>query len=218
MGNAVRIRRMTRSDYPQLVELIRRTWYADAPGDQEVGHDMQCRNIAWRLAAIDAQDCLSRATYAAVAERDGHVIGMILGSNPKRTTRMQLLRHRLRQLQLGLPMLASRVGRNGLCEQLALLCTDRMLARDAGKDYPAEIALFLVAPEARGLGVGGQLFDRMLDRFRVSGIREYFLFTDTSCNYGFYEYKGLRRVASRSLPSEHGEALECFLYEGNVDS
>lgn len=218
MGNTVRIRRMTRSDYPQLVELIRRTWYADADADgQETPDDAQDHGAASRLAAIDAQDCLARATHAAVAERDGRIIGAILGSDPARVTRMQRTRHRLRQIRLALPLLASPAGRGGLMEQLAILQADRALVRAAGKTYPAEIALFLVAPESKGLGVGGRLFAHMLGTFREHGIHEYFLFTDTSCDYGFYEHKGLRRMATEHIATAHGEPLDCFLYEGDVE-
>ena len=218
MGDTVRIRRMTRSDYPQLVELIRRTWYADAGADgQETPDAVQDHGVASRLAAIDAQDGLARATHAAVVERDGRIIGAILGSDPARVTRMQRIRHRLRQVRLALPLLASPAGRGGLMEQLAILRADRALVRAAGKTYPAEIVLFLVAPESKGLGVGGRLFTHMLGTFHEHGIHEYFLFTDTSCDYGFYEYKGLRRMVTEHIASTDGKPLDCFLYEGDVE-
>lgn len=218
MGDTVHIRRMTRSDYPQLVELVRQTWYEDTDADgQGLSDDVQDHVVALRLAAIDAQDCLARATHAAVAERDGRIIGVILGSDPARVARTQRTRHRLRQIRLALPLLASSAGRAGLMEQFAILQADRTLVRAVGKTYPAEIALFLVAPESKGLGVGGKLFAHMLGTFHEHGIHEYFLFTDTSCDYGFYEHKGLRRMAAEHIDSAHGEPLDCFLYEGTVE-
>ena len=132
-------------------------------------------------------------------------------------TRAQVLRHRLRQARLALPMLASGVGRNGLCEQLGILHADRTLTRTVGKTYQAEIALFLVSPEAKGHGVGGRLFAHMLDWFQAIGVSEYFLFTDTTCDYGFYEHKGLERMAAETLSLAPGETLNCFLYEGHVE-
>ena len=218
MSDAVHIRRMTRSDYPQLVELVSQTWYADDDADgQETPDAVQDRGVASRLAAIDAQGGLARATHAAVAERDGRIIGVILASDSARVTRTQRTRHRLRQVRLALPLLASPAGRGGLMEQLAILQADRALVRASGKTYPAESVLFLVAPESKGLGVGGRLFAHMLGTFREHGVNEYFLFTDTSCDYGFYEHKGLRRMAVEHIDSAHGEALDCFLYEGTVE-
>lgn len=216
------IRQLKQSDYPALVELIRRTWYAQQADGNTDGLEPTCdarhRNtLAWHLAAIDAHDCLARATHAAVAEQNGRVLGVILGSIPMNVTRAQVLRHRLRQARLALPMLASGAGRNGLCEQLGILHADRTLTRTVGKTYQAEIALFLVSPEAKGHGVGGRLFAHMLDWFQAIGVSEYFLFTDTTCDYGFYEHKGLERMAAETLSLAPGETLNCFLYEGHVD-
>lgn len=159
-ADEVYIRRLRRADYPALVELIRQTWYADQTDGDTGGHEPADRarrhSVAWRLAAIDAHDCLARATHAAVAEQNGRVLGVILGSIPMNVTRAQVLRHRLRQARLALPMLASGAGRNGLCEQLGILHADRTLTRTVDKTYQAEIALFLVSPEAKGHGVGGR--------------------------------------------------------------
>ena len=220
-ADEVYIRRLRRADYPVLVELIRQTWYADQTDGDTGGHEPADRarrhSVAWRLAAIDTHDCLARATHAAVAEQNGRVLGVILGSIPMNVTRAQVLRHRLRQVRLALPMLASGAGRNGLCEQLGILHADRTLTRTVGKTYQAEIALFLVSPEAKGHGVGGRLFAHMLDWFQAIGVSEYFLFTDTTCDYGFYEHKGLERMAAETLSLAPGETLNCFLYEGHVE-
>lgn len=216
------IRQLKQSDYPALVELIRRTWYAQQADGNTDGLEPTCdarhRNtLAWHLAAIDTHDCLARTTYAAVVERNGRIIGVILGSVPVKVTRMQILRHRWQQASLALPMLANRAGRNGLREQLAILHADRALIQTTRNDYQAEIVLFLVSPEAKGQGVGGRLFAHMLDRFHALGIRQYFLFTDTTCDYGFYEHKGLQRAGVRNLALAHGEQLQCFLYQGRVN-
>lgn len=230
----VLIRRLKRSDRPVLVELIRRAWYADdecrtsggerrpsSSMEHDAGHgerhDPRHRSVAWRLASIDAEDCLSRTTHAAAVEYAGRVVGVILGSEAAKATRAQMFRHRLRQARSALPLLASRAGIRGLCGQLGMARSDAALLRGAGKTYAAEIVLFIVSPEARGVGFGRLLFDHMLDCFRASGIRDYFLLTDTSCDYGFYEHRGLKRMAVKDLSPAHGETLECLLYEGSMD-
>ena len=50
------------------------------------------------------------------------------------------------------------MARRGLADQIAILQVDEVLKRDAGKSYQAEITLFVVSPEARGMGVGRKLF------------------------------------------------------------
>lgn len=257
------IRPMRRADYRTVAELIRQAWYADDDADgcaidhagnhtgNHAGNDTarggRARHgkfrpdrklaVSQRLAAIDAEECLSRTTHAAVAEYEGHVAGVILGSIQGRTVPGQRLRHRMRQMRVGLPLLGSVEGVRGLCGQLALACVDRKLLHDAGlgkrserveraeevgeakETNRAEIVLFIVSPEMRGKGVGRRLFDHMLSYFRAIGAGGYFLFTDSSCNVGFYEHNGLKRKASRTLAVDGGteaDTLGCFLYEGSV--
>lgn len=235
-AKALTIRPFKRSDRQALTELIRLAWYADGVADDDTTDDVaegtvresfapskprntQGLSISRRLAAIDAEECLSRTTHAAAAEYDGRVIGVILGSLRSQATRGQSLHHRMRRMRMALPLLGSRAGIRGLCDQLAMRSVDRKLLRDTHTAYQAEIVLFIVSPEARGHGVGRRLFDHMIDYFRAADINRYFLFTDTSCNVGFYTRNGLQCKASRTIAAGDcaaSGALGCFLYEGSV--
>lgn len=244
-AKALTIRPFKRSDRQALTELIRLAWYADGDTtDDDTTDDTvedaaestaedvvresfapskprnaQGLSVSRRLAAIDAEECLSRTTHAAAAEYDGRVIGVILGSLRFQATRGQSLRHRMRRMRMALPLLGSRAGIRGLCDQLAMRSVDRKLLRDTHTAYQAEIVLFIVSPEARGHGVGRRLFGHMIDYFRAADITRYFLFTDTSCNVGFYTHSGLQCKASRTIAAggcAASGALGCFLYEGSV--
>lgn len=128
------IRPLRRTDFPALEELIRFAWYDDG-NDSHNTHDevgqtsgpdkhraelrkaTRLRNMH-RLAAIDMQDCLARTTKAYVAELNGQVLGVILGSLRSDITGRQRTRHMLRRHCLTLPLLASHEGRHGLLAQL----------------------------------------------------------------------------------------------------
>lgn len=106
------IRPLRRTDFPALEELIRLAWYDDG-NDSHNTHDevgqaagpdkrraelrkaTRLRNMH-RLAAIDMQDCLARTTKAYVAELNGQVLGVILGSLRSDITGRQRTRHMLR--------------------------------------------------------------------------------------------------------------------------
>lgn len=155
------IRPLRRTDFPALEELIRLAWYDDG-NDSHNTHDevgqtsgpdkhraelrkaTRLRNMH-RLAAIDMQDCLARTTKAYVAELNGQVLGVILGSLRSDITGRQRTRHMLRRHCLTLPLLASHEGRHGLLAQLAILQADEALKHDAGKEYEAEVVLFVVS-------------------------------------------------------------------------
>lgn len=94
---------------------------------------------------------------------------------------------------------------------------ERILEEDADVDETtqAELELFMVSPDARGIGVGGALWRRLLAHLRADGVRAFFLHTDSSCDYGFYDHKGLTRAAER-IAADHPEDAE--LAEGlNTD-
>jgi GNAT superfamily N-acetyltransferase len=204
MAHDVVVRRLREADYPTMEELVRRTWYAD--GDP---------NISRRLAAIDVFEGLARATHAMTAELNGEVLGVILGSVRSEKTRWHRLPYRLRQIRLLPPLLFSGEGHRRLAEELEILRVDDDLRRETDKTYDAEVALFVVSPAARGKGVGGRLFGEMMGLFRKLGVREYFLFTDTSCDYGFYDHRGLVRRAERHVDAD-GKPKTFFLYEGGL--
>lgn len=68
----------------------------------------------------------------------------------------------------------------------------------------AELELFMVNPDVRGAGVGGALWRQLLAALHSMGVRAFFLHTDSSCDFGFYDHKGLSRVAER-LAADHPE-------------
>ena len=77
----------------------------------------------------------------------------------------------------------------------------------------AELELFLVMEGARGRGVGGRLFARVLDYFAECGVSGFFLHTDSDSDIGFYEHQGMRCVAD--LP-DFVEPDELYIYAGQV--
>ncbi|PAU68925.1 GNAT family N-acetyltransferase [Bifidobacterium criceti] len=86
---------------------------------------------------------------------------------------------------------------------------------DVRADTQAELELFMVNPDVRGHGVGRALWEDLLGALRAMGVRAFFLHTDSSCDYGFYDHKGLVRVAER-IAADHPEDAD--LTEGlNTD-
>ncbi|KAB8291515.1 GNAT family N-acetyltransferase [Bifidobacterium avesanii] len=208
MSDSVTLRPLRRDDYDALTELVRRMWYADP----EIGVD-----CARRLATADFHHCLSCSTLATVAVRDGEVIGMILARVERRAPRWRstpLNPHVRRVLREGFSLIVSREGRRGIREAFGMVRTDAKLLHGLKSRYDAEIVLFLVDERMRGGGVGRTLFDHALSRFRTAGVRRYFLFTDTTCDVGFYDHRGLTRMRERYVPHRDGGSDTFYLYEG----
>lgn len=209
----VTLRRLTAGDDAEFLAMLRKAWYAE--------HPEPCGRL---MAEVDWQGCLARATEALVAvdATTGSPLGVILVRVDALDRRPAFNRHRRRAALAGLRLAATRGGARGLAELTAIDLTDRRLLREAvgkrgGRPYPAEIVLFIVAPEARGRGVGGRLFRAAMAYLGEHDVDEYFLFTDTGCDVGFYEHQGLARMAARDL-ADPGSAYAStfFVYEGRV--
>lgn len=201
------IRTLRRDDHADLIDLVRQIWYP------------QCSQRCGRLAAtVDWETALSDATIAKVAEEEGHPIAVILGRVDRHDSRAAWNIHRRRALKALAALAFSGEGRRILADLLGIAAVDNRMFRRRRHDYPAEVTLFLVSPSARGLGLGKRLFNTLMDEFRAAGVHEYFLYTDTSCNVGFYEHLGLQKVDEQQFTEmELPQTIdEFYLYEGKA--
>ncbi|MBT1164099.1 GNAT family N-acetyltransferase [Bifidobacterium felsineum] len=212
MNETVTIRPLQRDDYPQLIDLVRRTWYAEFD---------ECTGLI--AAEADWENCLARTTNAYAAVKDGKPVALILGRIDAHDTRGTWNRHKRNYLNGLRRLLTAPEGIKAIHEIVGILAIDHQLthrARKSGHDYGAEVVLFVLDPEARGLGLGKRMFRRMIADFRTAGLSKYFLYTDTTCNVGFYEHTGLKQIESITLPASrvHQESMSFYLYEGTIDS
>ena len=90
------------------------------------------------------------------------------------------------------------------------------LLKQCDKDYRGEIALFALSPEYRGLGIGKMLFHSVLAYMKSQSISDFYLYTDTSCNFGFYEHQGMKRCCEKKhifqVAGQNAE-MRFFIYE-----
>ena len=54
---------------------------------------------------------------------------------------------------------------------------------------------------------------------KEQNIQQFYLFTDTSCNYGFYEHQGMRREHEKSLTMDianQKQVMKFFIYSYQI--
>lgn len=90
---------------------------------------------------------------------------------------------------------------------------DEILLKSTRTNFDGELAFFVVDGNQRGSGVGKQLYQQFLDYMTSENLKTFFLFTDTTCNYGFYEHQGLKRLAEETLDlPQLQENMHFYLY------
>lgn len=197
-------RPLRREDYPALEEIIRNTWNYDRLTPRPA--------VARRMARLYLQSCLLCHTFSQVAVQDGVPVGIILARHGR--AKGPRLSHRLAVLGDSLALLASPHGRAMARIFSRVEETDRALLRDAGDGFDSELVFFAVGQDQRGAGTGKALLDAALSYLREQGGERLYLFTDTSCNFGFYEHFGFARRAERVLDFRPAvpHSIRMFLY------
>lgn len=201
----ITLRDYQKQDFKALEDIIRKTWHYD---------DFSSPKTASKLARVFLSSCLTNYTFSRVAVDNGIPVGIILANN--KSLHKCPLSLKFQQIRAMISLFLSKEGRkvskifgnvNGI---------DKQLLSECGKSYPAELALFAVNSSYRGKGIGKILFQSVLDYMNEQKINEFYLFTDTSCNYGFYEHQGMvRRCEKEHLFNIKGQnaKMNFFVYD-----
>lgn len=206
----IKFRQVTRADYAKLETLIRKTWGSKASYPAPIKR---------ALRKINLYHYLSEQNYNRLAIWQGEIVGIILGRSEHLPYLPGKLRHLAPLLWNKAKLLACPNGRRILRNHLAEARADRALPRSAKKEFDGELVLFITDPSMQRHGIGSALLRRFYQFMRQNGCQNIYLFTDTSCNYGFYQRKGYRRIAEKCVcyQSANGPKKENhFLYTKNL--
>lgn len=201
----IELREYQKQDFKDLETIIRETWHYD---------DFSSPKTAIKLARVFLSSCLTNYTFSRVAVMDGNVEGIILANNIAK--HKCPLSNKMLQIKSILSLYSSKEGRNVSKIFGGVNGIDKQLLNENNKIYPAELALFAVSSSCRGRGIGKLLFQATLDYMKQEKLKEFYLFTDTSCNYGFYEHQGMeRRLEKEHIFHIKGQqaAMKFFIYE-----
>lgn len=201
----IELREYQKQDFKALETIIRETWHYD---------DFSTSKTAVKLARVFLSSCLTNYTFSRVAVVDGNVAGIILANNI--TKHKCPLSNRLLQIKSILSLYSSKEERNVSKIFGNVNGIDKQLLNENNKTYPAELALFAVSSSCRGKGIGKMLFQSALNYMKQEKLKEFYLFTDTSCNYGFYEHQGMqRRLEKKHIFYIKGQeaVMHFFIYD-----
>lgn len=217
MTQEVTLRPAQVADYSALHQLNRGAWFKSDYEKYPEATDA--------YVDLDLNNSLSEASMVTVAEVDGHIAGVILLSADGEPKHGRMLMK---------STIDSAATIHAHSNEVASYFYDRMkienehddkLLKDAeaSVDYDGRIVLFIMDPQFQGLGIGSKLFKAATDYLEEKGVQNYYLFTDTSCNYPFYDYKGMRRAGSLTFEqiglfeqydgSESTDPFQFFIYD-----
>ena len=204
----VHFREIQRSDYKALEKIIRDTW----------NYERFCSpDSANRMSKLFLASCLANQTFTCVAERDGEAVGIIMGKNEKK--HRTPLRYTIRQIGATASMFCTKERRQVFKFFYGIDKLDSALLAQSGQVFDGELAFFAVRSDQRGTGIGKELFNKLLDYLKSQSIRNFYLYTDNTCNFGFYEHQGMKRIGEQefNLQPYSNEDVQFFLYGYNLE-
>ena len=207
--NKVIYRDFCEDDINDVAILLANIWYPELSGQE-----------ASLAGKMDLARFAAKTSYMRVACLDGSVIG-IAAVRAKNSSEKNVLHWQkfydsavshLRDLD---PKVAQEILDYHSFEKKA---QEKMLSECSG-NLDCELTLFAVSDKARGHGVGSTLLKQVVQYLKDAGAKTYFLFTDTSCTWQYYENRGMKRIASYCLTDEEKDKLqvqELYVYSTEI--
>ncbi|KNF07730.1 acetyltransferase [Gottschalkia purinilytica] len=142
---------------------------------------------------------LYSSTYTQVIENDGKTVGLLFGRIDKEFNLLKKLKCNFIILRKLISFLFNKNEKLSSFSDLIKRGRDlTYMPKNLKKMFDGEITLFVVDSRCRGKGIGKSLMNNFIDICRDKNLKKTYLFTDTECNYGFYEAYGFKRIRERN--------------------
>lgn len=209
MSEQIILRGYQKADQQALENVVREAWK----------YDRFCSpKTAAKMAKVYLNSCLTNQTFTRVAVINGEPVGIIMGKNIEKHKCPFPLR--MKWLKSILSLYISKEGREISKIFLGIQGIDKELLSACKENCKGELAFFAINEKCRGKGLGKKLFQTVVDYMKSQEISSFYLFTDTSCNYPFYEHMGLTKQCEKkqtiNVKGEKGD-MTFFVYDYQVE-
>lgn len=206
--NQVIIRDVESKDLPEIKTIIGKTW--------NLGRLPESESTLEAALNIIRNGILNKSSFGRVAILNEQVVGFIFGSRKGDDPKYRLLQEDGAMDTLAL-LMATDKERADVIEYIEkTYSTYEQLIVDKINDYDGCLEFFAVSEEARGLKIGQKLWHELSAYFKSKSTNAIYLYTDTSCNYGFYDYNGFSRKDEQEVTfhfTAQQENKTVFLYD-----
>lgn len=199
-------RNLEKKDYNRIKELIN-----NAFGFSEFIKDSKSLDA---LLNIYLQVCILDSSFSKVAIKDNIIIGIILGNANNDKKYLNKFPNILSLIYNCIKVVfSSKSNKNTIKEFSKVSRAYKEIINGKENNFQGCIQLFIVSEESRGLGVGKTLLSYIYDYMRSMKVNNMYLYTDNSCNYGFYDSQNFKRLGEKEINFNKIEYnLNIFLY------
>ena len=203
MSHNISYREYIENDFPILTDIVIKAWGFD---------NILSEKNAKLTAQLNLYSFLNTATFANIALKDEIPVGFLIGKITNSKTN-DLYKNQIQKIK-------SKMSKNieGIISLLVykkIKSINHNLYKQTNKNYYAELSFFAVNRDCQGLGIGKALFQQFNDYLKENNINNLYLYTDTYCNYKFYEHLGMHKNQEKhfSIPFTKKYDIDFYLYD-----
>lgn len=160
--------------------------------------------------------CLSEATYTCAAEENGKVVGIIMGKADSDYSIIKHIPYLIKFIYYNIRLkFSGKKCEDGIGDYKRLHEIYAEFSKRHKGEFDGVLTLFALNLESRGKGVGKKLLDGLMNYLNKKNTENIYLYTDTTCNYGFYEHMGFLRLEEapiRMMKNGKPMHMDVFLY------
>ncbi|MFD0616483.1 GNAT family N-acetyltransferase [Paenibacillus sp. GCM10027629] len=202
----IEYRSMREQDVPSLMGLCSTVW--------EFERDCSDDKILQHIEEVFLYLAMASGSFSTVAVRNGEPVGVIIGRHKSKYQLYSNLKYGKMLIPPALKLLLSSEGRAFIRSILAAdRLQQRMLKNARSNNYDGELVLLVTHPDVQGRGVGKQLLHSFISYMKKNRASNFYLFTNTKCNYPFYDRQGFHCVEKQHVEIQPGIAQTNFMYE-----
>ncbi|WP_461612488.1 GNAT family N-acetyltransferase [Clostridium sp. Marseille-QA1073] len=180
------------TDYQSIKKLINETW--------SVEKFVKNKKLLDKVLDMFLSICLMDSSFGKIAVKDGVVIGVILGHVQNEKKAYGTVKHILKILRYSFSLLFySKDDKLYVMEYLKVFKAYKELMKNKKHLFSGNIELLALSEQCRGLGIGKALVDNLFEYVKSKSVKSIYLYTDTACNYGFYDHTGFKRLDSKEI-------------------
>ena len=200
-------RDLLKEDYNSIKSLI-----CEAFGFKTFTND---ENLLDSVLNIYLQNCIISSSYCKIAEINNEVVGIILGKAKEDKNKLWSIKNLISILKSFIKLISINSKNKKIIKELSNITSIyKDLIRNKENEFQGCIQLFIISEKYRELKIGKTLLSYLFSYMKSYKVNSLYLFTDTRCNYGFYDSQGFERIGEKKLLiNSNKEILNVFLYK-----
>lgn len=187
----ITIRNIKNEDLSQIKDLLYDTWIKKDYGENKA--------VAKEISFIFMYELLIRHSFSKVAVYKNKLVGIILGRVDKDYNLIKNINYAIKLISHCIKVSFFKHGKSALKSEGKIAKVNKNLLHSLKTSTDGELVLFALNKNIKGRGLGSKLLNSFYAYMKENNANSFYLFTDTTCDYSFYEHNKFKRENEKKI-------------------